>query len=725
MEHAGRLLLERGYQIDISYSSRLKRAIRSNWIMLRELNQIFRPVFKSYRLNERMYGALEGMSKPGLARELGKEAVISYRSSLHARPPPMNPDHPHWHGNEKKYADLDPKELPVTESLEDCMKRSLPLWESKIKPDLKKGLNVLIVAHGNSLRGIVKHIDQLTPEQIKVVGIPNGIPLVYKFDQHMRPVPQNGSEFPLTGEYLEKKGLLRNALELENELSQKIPGYDLFDANITGFEKMIRYAPPLDPRLSSLFRLDKQRMLYTNTTNSTSSSIKSEAAFDNDDGAPDTENVEIVAPAGIQRASGSDSGTDSDSGSDSGSDSRAASSTKNAPAIIDRDGQYPRVHLLRGDANVRPKKPVSIGVNRPDPTMLDDGTAKSISRPLLVIIRHGKTEHNKLGLFTGWEDAPLAAEGRSEAREAGQLLRAHGLSFDIVYTSWLSRAIETAWLVLNELDALWLPLIKTWRLNERMYGALTGLSKKMIGQRHGDTQLKQWRRSYATRPPKVSSFSQFYPGNDDRYVKFVRDMPISYFETAIRSLAECRWQIHRKFPKTESLKDCMERTIPYYRDTIKPNSIDLGKSVLVASSENAIRGLLMHLCEIPPERISEVEIPTGLPLVFDLRKKCIKLLDDGKGGDLLSKYNFGSSPELLFRPCDIGDDDEINGLMEVDAVLNSGRNCYVDPQGRLFAYDPILRLPDKEEEEDEWEHFPFDFPDGEGSFDSSAESALL
>ena len=174
MEHAGRLLLERGYQIDVSYTSRLKRAIRSNWIMLRELNQIFRPVFKSYRLNERMYGALEGMSKPGLARELGKEAVIEYRSSLGARPPPMNPQHPHWHGNEKKYADLDPKELPVTESLEDCMKRSLPLWEAKIKPDLKKGLNVLVVAHGNSLRGIVKHIDQLTPEQIQKVGIPNG-----------------------------------------------------------------------------------------------------------------------------------------------------------------------------------------------------------------------------------------------------------------------------------------------------------------------------------------------------------------------------------------------------------------------------------------------------------------------------------------------------------------------------------------------------------------------
>ena len=296
---------------------------------------------------------------------------------------------------------------------------------------------------------------------------------------------------------------------------------------------------------------------------------------------------------------------------------------------------------------------------------LDDSTINSIEGPLLVIIRHGKTEHNKLGLFTGWEDAPLAMEGkknplnapfqhilssiymstpsphdtpspqslsgRNEARDAGRLLRAHGLRFDIVYTSWLSRAIETAWLVLNELDALWLPLIKSWRLNERMYGALTGLSKKMIGQRHGDKQLKLWRRGYDTRPPRVSSFSHFYPGNDERYVKYVRDVRVSVGETLMRSLAEGRLQVHRAFPKTESLKDCMERTIPYFTNTIKPNSIDVGKNVLIASSENAIRGLLLHLCEIPPERIHEVEIPTGLPLVFDMKKKCVKLLDDGKG----------------------------------------------------------------------------------------------
>ena len=117
-------------------------------------------------------------------------------------------------------------------------------------------------------------------------------------------------------------------------------------------------------------------------------------------------------------------------------------------------------------------------------------------QPLLVIIRHGKTEHNKLGLFTGWEDANLAPEGRAEASRSGKVMREHGIHFDVVYTSWLSRAIETAWLCLNELDTLWVPIVKSWRLNERMYGGLTGLSKKMVKQKFGQAQFMKWRRGF-------------------------------------------------------------------------------------------------------------------------------------------------------------------------------------------------------------------------------------
>jgi 2,3-bisphosphoglycerate-dependent phosphoglycerate mutase len=236
---------------------------------------------------------------------------------------------------------------------------------------------------------------------------------------------------------------------------------------------------------------------------------------------------------------------------------------------------------------------------------------------VIVIIRHGKTEHNKLGLFTGWEDAPLAEDGVEEARAAGRLLKRYNFEFDLVYTSWLSRSIETAWLVMSEMDCVWLPMVKTWRLNERMYGSLTGLSKKMVKQRHGDKQFKAWRRGYSTPPPPVSSFSPLYPGNDQRYEKYLNDVRFSVRESLIRSIEKGRISLHRKLPKSESLKDCMDRTIPFFTECIVPQAIDQGKRVLISSSENAIRGLLMHLCDIPEDKITELEIPNGLPIIFE------------------------------------------------------------------------------------------------------------
>ena len=173
----------------------------------------------------------------------------------------------------------------------------------------------------------------------------------------------------------------------------------------------------------------------------------------------------------------------------------------------------------------------------------------------IVIIRHGKTEHNKLGLFTGWEDVLLAKEGIDEAKEAGKLLKMHGFEFDVVYTSWLARAIQTAWYVIDELDSIWLPIIKSWRLNERMYGDLTGLSKRMVAQKYGDEQFKAWRRGYKVKPPKVSSFSPNYPGNDKRYRTHLKDVRISFRESLIRSIEGGKLLHARKLPKTESLKD--------------------------------------------------------------------------------------------------------------------------------------------------------------------------
>jgi len=273
-------------------------------------------------------------------------------------------------------------------------------------------------------------------------------------------------------------------------------------------------------------------------------------------------------------------------------------------------------------------------------------------RQRVIIIRHGKTRHNELGLFTGWEDAELAVAGRAEAIAAGQLLARHGIAVDVVYTSWLSRAIETAWLVLAELDAMHTPIYKTWRLNERMYGALTGLSKKKTKAQYGETQFKKWRRGYDCRPPPVDSFSSLYPGNARRYVRHVKDVPFDLRESLVRSFALGKPTLCRALPRTESLRDCMERTIPYWTGVIEAEAIESGRSVLVASSENAIRGLLMHLLGIPSGRIAEIEIPTGLPLVFDPESCRLSLLEGS-----VDAHNFGKGGAELLFGCIPADED--------------------------------------------------------------------
>lgn len=208
------------------------------------------------------------------------------------------------------------------------------------------------------------------------------------------------------------------------------------------------------------------------------------------------------------------------------------------------------------------------------------------------------------------------------------MLKRRGYQFDIVYSSWLSRAIESAWYILDSMDTLWLPIIKTWRLNERVYGKLTGLSKSMVAQKYGQTKFQNWRRGCAMRPPKASSFSPNYPVNDMRYQKYVRDLPMSTHESFIRSMDATTFSLHRKFPKTESLKDCMDRTLPYYLDNILPEVTEKGKRVLISSSQNAIRGLLMHMCSISQEDIMKVEIPAGVPILYDLNTKRVTFLQD-------------------------------------------------------------------------------------------------
>ncbi len=214
---------------------------------------------------------------------------------------------------------------------------------------------------------------------------------------------------------------------------------------------------------------------------------------------------------------------------------------------------------------------------------------------ILVLLRHGESTWNKENRFTGWTDVGLSEKGVQEAREAGRLMKEAGYVFDIAYTSVLKRAIKTLWLALEEMDLMWIPDEKSWRLNERHYGALQGLNKQETVERHGEGQVKIWRRSYDIRPPALDPEDPRAPTNDPRYASL--------------SAAE--------LPLTECLKDTVERVLPYWDQTIAP-MIRSGKRVLIASHGNSIRALVKYLDGVSDRDITELNIPTGIPLVYYL-----------------------------------------------------------------------------------------------------------
>ncbi|BFM05468.1 2,3-diphosphoglycerate-dependent phosphoglycerate mutase [Halioxenophilus aromaticivorans] len=213
----------------------------------------------------------------------------------------------------------------------------------------------------------------------------------------------------------------------------------------------------------------------------------------------------------------------------------------------------------------------------------------------LVLVRHGESLWNKENRFTGWKDVELSEKGKAEAVAAGQRLKAEGFEFDKVYTSVLTRAIKTAWSIMSELDACYLPVINSWKLNERHYGGLQGLNKAETAEQHGEEQVLVWRRSYSTPPPALTKDDERYPGHDPRY----------------KDLSEA------EIPLTECLADTVARVIPYYEETIVPD-IKAGKRIMIAAHGNSLRALVKYLDEMSEEAIMKVNIPTATPLVYEL-----------------------------------------------------------------------------------------------------------
>ncbi len=227
----------------------------------------------------------------------------------------------------------------------------------------------------------------------------------------------------------------------------------------------------------------------------------------------------------------------------------------------------------------------------------------------LVLIRHGQSEWNLTNRFTGWTDVDLTEQGISEAVTGGKLLKEAGLSFDLAHTSLLRRAIRTLWLVQEEMDCLWLPVAKTWRLNERHYGALQGLNKAETAAKYGDEQVFIWRRSFDTPPPELEIDDERYPGTDPRYASLSAD----------------------ELPLCESLKLTIDRTMPYWFETIAPQ-IKAGKRVLIVAHGNSLRGLVKYLDGMSDEDITTLNIPTGVPLVYELDDE-LKAVDHYYLGD--------------------------------------------------------------------------------------------
>ena len=237
-----------------------------------------------------------------------------------------------------------------------------------------------------------------------------------------------------------------------------------------------------------------------------------------------------------------------------------------------------------------------------------------VSYMKLVLIRHGESEWNKLNLFTGWTDVDLSEQGHAEARNAGRLLKAEGYDFDICYTSILKRAIHTLDHVLDEMDRVWLPVVKSWKLNERHYGALQGLNKAETAAKYGEEQVKIWRRSFDVKPPALQLSDERAPQNQAMF----RDIP------------------KEELPLNESLETTIERVIPYFENVIKED-MKAGKRVLIAAHGNSLRALVKYFDGISDEEIIGVNIPTGSPLVYEFD-------DDFKVTD---HYYLGMSEEEL------------------------------------------------------------------------------
>merc|ERR1740123_111048 len=439
----GKAIKEAGLVFDQGYSSMLTRANKTLDFILEEAGQKAScPVEKTWRLNERHYGNLTGANKKEAVEKFGADQVQIWRRSYDTPPPPMTEDNECYKAirEDPRYnGQLSDEEFPMAESLELTIKRTLPFWDNTIIPALKKGKKIIVAAHGNSLRGIVYHLDSMTKEEIMDLNLPTGIPFVYMLDEAFKPL--------VSMQFLGDEATVAAAIE----------------------------------------------------------SVKNQTG----------------------------------------------------------------------------------------------GQKKKLAKYKIVFVRHGESEWNLKNLFCGWYDADLSEKGVTEAKSGGKAIKDAGLVFDQGYSSMLTRANKTLDFILEEAgQKASCPVEKTWRLNERHYGNLTGANKKEAVEKFGADQVQIWRRSYDTPPPPMTEDNECY--------KSIREDP------------QYQGQLSdEEFPEAESLELTIKRTLPFWNDTIIP-ALKAGKKIVVAAHGNSLRGIVCHLDNMTKEVIMELNLPTGIPFVYEL-----------------------------------------------------------------------------------------------------------
>lgn len=507
---AGRILATAGEQHDLVVTSCLRRAIRTACLVLSTTDQCWLPLVKDARLNEQHSGALTGNNKRALADQHGVDQVMKWRRTYDCPPPQLSADHPVQRvlNLDERYRDA-PLAVPQTESLHDTTQRVNACWEEQIVPALKAGKNVLVVSHGNTLRALVKLVDNVSEKDSFHLDLPTACPVVYELNSQLRPVgvPEGfwgKSDATRYGRFLmSNKKVLQAQEAMRLQVVQDIA---VSTVSPTSNQHGLAFSDPDAIATCAAWTPESATSRIT-TLNGQSYNVRETppSYF-----ALESERIRRQAKSEVE-------------------------------ATI---ATFQRAHKARGVAAAAATETMN---GKPTQTQPQPSQPPQPPQPkcMLIILRHGYSEYNAENRFTGWADVELSNQGREEARLAGSVLREAGVRrLEKVYSSYLKRAIKTAWLMLDELEMQWVPIEYTWRLNERHYGALQGRPKRQCSSEFGGKQVQQWRRGISHTPPPWE-VAQELATVDRRYEGIA-------------------------VPETESLADCSARLQPFLEEELKP-----------------------------------------------------------------------------------------------------------------------------------------------------------